>query len=92
LLKIIKKTLRNIIKIVNQPGAAAVVTLVAVPNVNGTHVQDAVVLALSADSSEIGKADIVAIVVVEPIEMFNGAFEAVLLPSENPKQLYTFIY
>lgn len=84
--------MRNIIKIINQPGVAAVVTLVADPNVNGAPVEGAIVLALNADPSENGEADVAAVVVVEPKERFNGIFEAVLLPSEKPKQLCTLIY
>lgn len=83
---------KNIIKIINQPGAAVIATLVAISNVNGAPVKGAVVLALNADPSENGEAGVAAIVVVEPKEMFKGTFEAVLLPNENPKQLYTFIY
>lgn len=46
----------------------------------------AVVLTLNEDPSENGEAEVVAVVVVEPKERFNGTFEAVLPPSENPKQ------
>jgi len=55
-------------------------------------VEGATVLALNADPSENGEADVAAVVVVEPKERFNGTFVAVLLPSENPKQLCTFIF
>lgn len=46
--------------------------------------EGAVVLALNAVPSENGETD-AAVVVAELKERFNGAFDVVLLPSENPK-------
>lgn len=75
----------------NLPGAAEVVTLGTVPNVNCVPVAGTVVFAFNVVPSEKGEADVVAdIFAVEPKERFNGAFDVellVLLPSGNPKKI-----
>lgn len=61
--------------------------LEVVPNVNCVPVAATVVLAFNVAPSKNGEVDVVATVVVEPKERFNGAFDAALVPREKPKSI-----